>query len=142
MVVLSYMKNFITEFKTFALRGNVFDLAIGVIIGGAFGKIVSSLVADIIMPPIGYILGGMRFTDIVWELKPEGFDAQGVVQPAVVMQIGLFLQSLIDFVIVALVIFLAVKAVNRFKRQESVPSEPTPSKEVILLTEIRDALKR
>lgn len=142
MVVLSYMKNFITEFKTFALRGNVFDLAIGVIIGGAFGKIVSSLVADIIMPPIGYILGGMRFTDIVWELKPEGFDAQGVVQPAVVMQIGLFLQSLIDFAIVALVIFLAVKAVNRFKRQESVPSEPTPSKEVILLTEIRDALKR
>lgn len=142
MVVLSYMKNFITEFKTFALRGNVFDLAIGVIIGGAFGKIVSSLVADIIMPPIGYILGGVRFTDIVWELKPEGFDAQGVIQPAVVMQIGLFLQSLIDFAIVALVIFLAVKAVNRFKRQESVPSEPTPSKEVILLTEIRDALKR
>jgi large conductance mechanosensitive channel len=136
------MKHFITEFKTFALRGNVFDLAIGVIIGGAFGKIVSSLVADIIMPPIGYILGGTRFTDIVWTLKPEGFDTQGVVQPAVVMQVGTFVQSLIDFAIVALVIFLAVKAVNRFKRQEPDSAEPAPSKEVILLTEIRDALKR
>jgi large conductance mechanosensitive channel len=82
------------------------------------------------------------FTDIVWELKPEGFDAQGVIQPAVVMQIGLFLQSLIDFAIVALVIFLAVKAVNRFKRQEPVSTETQPSKEIMLLTEIRDALKR
>lgn len=142
MVIWCYMKNFITEFKTFALRGNVFDLAIGVIIGGAFGKIVSSLVTDIIMPPIGYLLGGMRFTDIVWTLKPEGFDGQGVVQPAVVMQVGLFLQSLIDFAVVALVIFVAVKAVNRFKRQEPVPVETSPSKEVVLLTEIRDALKR
>jgi len=136
------MKKFISEFKTFALRGNVFDLAIGVIVGGAFGKIVSSLVADIIMPPIGYLLGGIRFTDIVWELKPEGFDAQGVIQPAVVVQIGSFLQSLIDFAIVALVIFIAVKAVNRFKRQEPVLTEIQPSKEVVLLTEIRDALKR
>ncbi len=136
------MKHFISEFKTFALRGNVFDLAIGVIIGSAFGKIVSSLVSDIIMPPIGYLLGGMRFTDIVWTLKPEGFDSEGVVQSAVVMQAGTFVQSLIDFAIVALVIFLAIKAINRFKKNEACPPDATLSREVMLLTEIRDILKK
>lgn len=106
------------EFKTFAMRGNVVDLAIGVIIGAAFGKIVTSLVADVVMPPIGLLLGGVDFSDLVIVLK----EAVGET-PAVTINIGVFINTLLDFLIVAFVIFMVVKQLNRFKRKE----EPAPA---------------
>jgi large conductance mechanosensitive channel len=131
--------SFISEFKQFAMRGNVVDLAIGVIMGGAFGKIVSSLVSDVIMPPLGIIIGGVNFSDLVLTLK----ESQGAA-PAVVLKYGTFLQSVFDFSIVALAIFLFIKAINKFqktKEQESKPAASVPTKEEVLLTEIRDLLK-
>lgn len=123
------------EFKKFAMRGNVFDLAIGVVIGGAFGKIVSSLVNDIIMPIIGLIIGGINFTHLKFVIGKNG-DAE------LAITYGAFIQTVMDFLIISFSIFLIVKAINSFKKKEEEKEEaPTPSKEEILLTEIRDILK-
>ena len=136
----------IKEFKDFAMRGNVIDLAVGVIIGGAFGKIVASLVADVIMPPIGLLVGGVRFTDLKWEMKAAEV-VDGVEKAAVTLNYGNFLQVTFDFVIVAFAIFMFIKGMNRLnKKNEEVPAAPVappaPSKEEQLLTEIRDLLKK
>lgn len=130
--------SFLSEFKEFAMKGNVVDLAVGVIIGGAFGKIVSSFVADVVMPLLGLVVGGVNFSDMAITLKA----AEGEI-PAVVLKYGAFLQTVFDFVIVALAIFLAIKAMNKLKRkQEEAPvAPPAPSSEAVLLTEIRDLLK-
>jgi large conductance mechanosensitive channel len=133
---------FLSEFKTFAMRGNVVDLAVGVVIGAAFGKIVSSLVVGIIMPVVGLAVGGVDFGDLAVVMKDAVVGPDGVVlAEAVLFKYGAFLQTLLDFVIVAFAIFLLVKAVNRFKRKEEVAPTVEPSAEVKLLTEIRDALK-
>lgn len=126
------------EFKDFAMRGNVADMAVGIIIGAAFGKIVSSLVADVVTPPIGLILGGVDFSDLVLTMK-----AATDTSPAVVIGYGKFIQVAIDFTIVAFAIFLAIKALNSLKRKEvEVPKPPPePTAEIKLLTEIRDLLK-
>ncbi len=129
--------SFISEFKEFALKGNVVDLAVGVIIGAAFGKIVSSLVGDVVMPLLGLLIGGINFTDLAVTLK----EAQGAA-PAVLLKYGNFLQSVFDFVIIALAIFLAIKAMNKLKRKEEVaPTPEAAPADVVLLTEIRDILK-
>jgi large conductance mechanosensitive channel len=134
------------EFKEFAVKGNVVDMAVGVIIGGAFGKIVSSFVADVIMPPIGILLGGVSFADLAIVLK----EAQGET-PAVLLKYGMFIQTILDFLIIAGTVFLAIKALNnvkklRAKEEEKVEAAPAPppapTKEEILLTEIRDILKQ
>ncbi len=139
------------EFKEFAMRGNVVDLAVGVIIGGAFGKIVSSIVADVIMPPIGLLMGGVNFTDLTLTLKdavPAQLDAAGAVlaeaAPAVTLNYGNFIQVLVDFLIIAFAIFIMIKAINSTKKKkvEAPAAPPAPSKEEILLTEIRDLLKK
>lgn len=133
------------EFKEFAMRGNVIDLAVGVVIGGAFGKIVASLVADVIMPPIGLLVGGVNFTDLKLEMKPaEVID--GVEKAAVTLNYGNFLQVTFDFIIVAFAIFMFIKLINRLNRKkEEAPAAPAPppepTKEEVLLTEIRDLLK-
>ena len=125
------------EFRDFAMRGNVVDLAVGVIIGAAFGKIVSSLVADIIMPPLGLLIGGIDFKHFSWVLKAAEGDT-----PAVVMEYGIFLQNIFDFVIVAFAIFIAIKLMNKLKKQEEVAEAVAePSAEETLLSEIRDLLK-
>lgn len=138
--------SFLSEFKTFILRGNVVDLAVGVVIGAAFGKIVSSFVGDLLMPPIGLLLGGMNFTDIQIILKDAVTDpASGaIVKEAVALKIGNFIQVLIDFLIIAAAIFLVVKAINALSRKkEEVPAAPpAPTKDQELLTEIRDLLKK
>lgn len=127
------------EFKAFAVRGNVVDMAVGIIIGAAFGKIVSSVVGDIVMPPLGLIVGGMDFSDLAITLKGAVGD-----KPAVMLAYGKFLQQVLDFTIVAFAVFLLVKGINKLKRSEAAaPSAPpTPSKEELLLTEIRDLLKQ
>lgn len=126
------------EFRDFAMRGNVVDLAVGVIIGAAFGKIVSSLVSNIIMPPLGLLIGGVDFKQFSWILKP----ADGAT-PAVVMGYGMFLQSVFDFVIVAFAIFIAIKLMNKLhKKKEVEKPAPKPTAEENLLTEIRDLLKQ
>lgn len=128
------------EFKEFAMRGNVIDLAIGVIIGGAFGKIVSSLVNHVIMPPIGYLLGGVDFSNLKILIK-EGSEG---VEP-VFLSYGIFINTVIDFLIIAFVIFMVVKGINKLQRQKAEepapPLPPEPTKEEQLLTEIRDLLK-
>jgi large conductance mechanosensitive channel len=131
-----------SEFKEFLARGNVIDLAVGVIIGAAFGKIVTSLVDQIIMPPIGLLMGGIDFSKLEWVLKPEDPTTETVEKVAV--QYGAFANTLIQFLIVALVIFLIVKAINSMRRQEAAaPVEPAaPTTSEALLTEIRDLLKR
>ncbi|KQN43455.1 large-conductance mechanosensitive channel [Pseudomonas sp. Leaf48] len=128
----------LNEFKAFAVKGNVIDMAVGIIIGAAFGKIVTSFVGDVIMPPIGLLIGGVDFSDLVVTLKAAQGDA-----PAVVLAYGKFIQAIIDFVIVAFAIFLGVKAVNRMKREEAAAPTlpPVPTKEEVLLGEIRDLLK-
>lgn len=127
------------EFKEFALKGNVVDLAVGVIIGAALGKIVSSLVTDVIMPPIGLLLGGLDFKDLKIHLKP----AVGK-NPEVSINYGLFINTAIDFIIIAFVIFLAIKVINALKRkEEAAPAvAPEPTKEEVLLTQIRDLLAK
>ncbi|MEZ4387000.1 MAG: large-conductance mechanosensitive channel protein MscL [Candidatus Krumholzibacteriia bacterium] len=127
------------EFKTFAMRGNVMDMAVGIIIGGAFGKIVSSFVADVIMPPIGLLLGGVNFSDLALTLKAAAGDAA-----AVTLNYGKFIQSVVDFLIIAFAIFMMVKAMNSLKKKEEAApaAPPAPSKEVVLLGEIRDLLKK
>ena len=126
------------EFKEFAMRGNVVDMAVGIVIGGAFGKIVSSFVADVLMPPIGILLGGVDFTDLAVTLKA----AEGEVA-AVTLNYGSFIQTVVDFLIIAFAIFMVVKAMNTVVKKEEAapPPPPKPSKEEELLTEIRDALK-
>ena len=132
------------EFKEFAMRGNVIDLAVGVVIGGAFGKIVSSLVDKVIMPPIGWLIGNVDFSDLVWTLAPARVAADGSEIPAVVIGYGDFINTLIQFVIVAFAIFMLVKVVNKLSRKkEEAPAAPAePSEEVLLLREIRDNLKK
>jgi large conductance mechanosensitive channel len=132
----------VDEFKAFAMRGNVVDMAVGIIIGAAFGKIVSSIVSDIIMPPLGLIIGGVNFTDLKLIMK-----AATETNPAVTWNYGNFLQVCFDFVIVAFAVFLVIKAmVSARKKEESEPSAPpappAPTKEEALLTEIRDLLKK
>ncbi len=135
------------EFKEFAMRGNVIDMAVGVIIGGAFGKIVTSLVNDVIMPCIGVVTGGANFSEFKYVLKPEQLDAvtQEVITPEVAVTWGVFVQTIVDFLIIAFCIFLAIKAMNKLmrkKQEEPAPEAPAePSKEEVLLTEIRDLLK-
>jgi len=135
--------SFLKEFKEFAMRGNVIDMAVGVIIGGAFGKIVSSLVADVIMPPIGVLIGGVKFTDLNITLKHAVMENGVQTTPAVVLNYGNFLQTTFDFLIVAFCIFMFVKVLNAFKKtkEAETPAAPAPSKEETLLTEIRDILK-
>lgn len=127
------------EFKQFAVKGNVVDMAVGIIIGAAFAKIVSSLVGDLVMPPIGLLLGGVDFSDLSIVLKEA---AEGA--PAVVIAYGKFIQTIIDFTIIAFAIFMAIKVINRLKKQEEAkPAEPpAPSAEQVLLAEIRDLLKQ
>ena len=129
------------EFKEFAMRGNVIDLAVGVVIGAAFGKIVTALVEKVIMPPIGLLIGGVDLSKWTWTLKEAGVDAAGKVVPAVGIGIGDFLNAIIQFVIVAFAIFMMVKVINRIARREP-PAPAAPSEEVLLLREIRDSLKR
>jgi len=128
----------LNEFKAFAVKGNVVDMAVGIIIGAAFGKIVSSFVGDVIMPPLGLLIGGVDFSDLAITLKA----AEGDV-PAVVLAYGKFIQTVIDFLIVAFAIFMGVKAINRLKREEAVAptAPPVPTPQETLLTEIRDLLK-
>lgn len=128
------------EFKEFALRGNVVDMAVGIVIGGAFGKIVTSLVNDVIMPPIGVLLGSVDFSDLSVTLKSaSGPDAKD----AVVLKYGAFINTVLDFLIVAAAIFVAVKAMNAVQKKQAAepPTPPAPTAEVALLTEIRDALR-
>lgn len=137
------MSKFIQEFKDFAVKGNAVDMAVGVIIGGAFGKIVSSIVDDIIMPPIGWLIGGVNFSDLKITLPAEKI-ADGIEMKAATINYGSFIQTLIDFVIVAFCVFLLVKAINKLakkKKAETPAAPPAPSKEEVLLTEIRDLLK-
>ena len=129
----------LNEFKTFAMRGNVLDLAVGIIIGGAFGKIVSSLVADILMPPIGVLIGGINFTELNIVLSHAVVEVDQVIKPAVTMNIGNFLQTIFDFIIITFSIFLVVKAVNTINKKKEATASPT--KQEVLLTEIRDLLK-
>jgi len=126
------------EFKEFAMRGNVIDMAVGIIIGAAFGKIVSSFVGDVIMPPLGVLIGGVDFSDLAIIIKQAVGEA-----PAVTLGYGKFIQTLIDFIIIAFAIFMAVKAMNSFKKKEveAPKAPPAPSTEEILLGEIRDLLK-
>ncbi len=137
----------VDEFKAFAMRGNVVDMAVGIIIGGAFGKIISSVVADVIMPPIGLLLGGVKFTDLKLVLKDPVLDAAGTITTqAVSINYGNFIQTTVDFLIIAFAIFMMIKAMNSLKKKEDAPVEapapPAPSNEELLLTEIRDLLKK
>ncbi len=126
------------EFKEFAVKGNAVDMAVGIIVGAAFGKIISSLVADVVMPPIGVLMGGVDFSDLAITLKAAVGDT-----PAVKLNYGKFIQTVIDFIIVAFAVFLMVKGINSLKREEEAAPEtpPEPPKEEVLLTEIRDLLK-
>jgi len=129
----------VTEFKEFAMRGNVVDMAVGIVIGGAFGKIVSSFVADVLMPPIGLLLGNVDFSDLAITLRDATPESA-----AVLLKYGTFINTVIDFVIIAFAIFLVVKGMNTMKKKEEAappPAPPEPSKEEVLLTEIRDALR-
>jgi large conductance mechanosensitive channel len=132
------------EFKEFAIRGNVIDLAVGVIIGGAFGKIVSSFVNDIVMPPFGLMLGDVNFKELAYVLKEETLTETGeVATAAVAINYGMFVQNMLDFIIIAFVIFMAIKAINSLKKKEAEApaAAPEPVKSEVLLEEIRDLLK-
>ena len=133
------MGNWVKEFKEFAVKGNMVDMAVGIIIGGAFGKIVSSLVNDVLMPPLGMLMGGVDFSDKVVTLKEAVENA-----PAVQLKYGMFINNIIDFTIVAFAVFLLVKGINQLKKKEAAaPSTPpAPSAQEVLLGEIRDILKK
>lgn len=138
------MKTFFKEFKSFAMRGNVVDMAVGIIIGGAFGKIVSSVVADLFMPVLGLFVGGVNFSDLSLTLKKAVVENGQEVEPAVVLAYGNFVQVVFDFVIIAFCIFLLIKAINKLvpKKEEEAPaSDPAPAPDIVLLQEIRDLLK-
>lgn len=133
------------EFKEFAMRGNVVDLAVAVVIGGAFGKIVTSLVADVVMPPIGMALGGVDFTELRMVLQEAQLAADGTESVGeVAIRYGVFLQTVIDFIIVAFAIFMVVKGMNNMKKKEKEQpaAAPSPSEDILLLREIRDNLKK
>ena len=133
------------EFKDFAMRGNVVDMAVGIIIGGAFGKIVASFVADVIMPPLGLLIGGVDFTALKITIKEAVVDGAGAVTTeAVSINYGAFIQTAVDFIIIAFAIFMVIKGMNNLKKkEEAAPAPPpAPSKEEVLLTEIRDLLKK
>ncbi|MCP5360769.1 MAG: large-conductance mechanosensitive channel protein MscL [Sinobacteraceae bacterium] len=125
-----------SEFKEFAMKGNVVDMAVGIIVGGAFGKIVSSFVGDVVMPPLGKAIGGVNFSDLGTSL---GLAADG--QTEVVLKWGAFLQTMFDFLVIALVLFFALKGINRLKAPPPAPAAPPPPADEVLLTEIRDLLK-
>ena len=127
-----------SEFKDFAMKGNVVDMAVGIVIGGAFGKIVSSFVADVLMPPIGIMLGNVNFSDLAVTLQAASDGGE-----AVLIKYGLFLQTVVDFIIIAFAIFMVVKAMNSMKKKEEAApaAPPAPSKEEVLLAEIRDAIR-
>ncbi|MDQ7816538.1 MAG: large-conductance mechanosensitive channel protein MscL [Melioribacteraceae bacterium] len=129
----------VSEFKAFAMRGNVVDMAVGIIIGVAFGKIVSSFVSDVIMPPIGLLVGGIDFSNLSITLKAATESA-----PAILLQYGVFINSIIDFVLIAWAIFMVIKAMNSFKKKEEAKpaAPPKSSDDIVLLTEIRDLLKK
>lgn len=129
----------IQEFKKFAMRGNVVDMAVGIIIGAAFGKIVSSFVADVIMPPIGILIGGVDFSNLAFTIQAAAGDVA-----AVTLNYGKFIQTVLDFLIIAFAIFMVIKAMNALQKKEAAvpPAPPAPSKQEILLTEIRDLLKK
>ena len=138
------MGKFINEFKEFAVKGNAVDMAVGVIIGGAFGKIVSSIVNDIIMPPIGWLIGGVNFSDLKFELPTVKIAGEELA--AATINYGAFIQTIIDFTIIAFCVFMLVKGINKLakkkKEEAKAPAAPpAPSKEEVLLTEIRDAIK-
>ncbi len=139
------------EFKEFTMRGNVVDMAVGVIIGGAFGKIVSSLVNDVIMPPIGALIGGMDFTDLKLIVKDAVMNGEEIVKPAVTLNYGNFIQVTVDFLIIAFSIFMLIKMINMLNRKKKAeeaaapappPAPAEPSEDIKLLTEIRDLLKK
>jgi large conductance mechanosensitive channel len=134
----------IKEFKEFAVKGNVVDLAVAVIIGGAFGKIVSSFVNDIVMPPLGVLLGGVDFKDLSITLRDAYTTEKGVEMATVVLSYGNFIQNVVDFLIIAFVIFMAIKGMNSLKKKEEVApaAPPEPPKSEVLLEEIRDLLKK
>lgn len=137
--------NFLKDFKAFAMRGNVMDMAVGVIIGGAFGKIVSSLVSDVVMPFLGLLIGGVNFTELKWVIREAYQDDKGNEIAAATLNYGNFLQSTFDFIIIAFSIFLFIKLIsnlNKKKEEETpAPEPPAPTKEEVLLGEIRDLLK-
>ncbi|MFA6105145.1 MAG: large-conductance mechanosensitive channel protein MscL [Patescibacteria group bacterium] len=130
---------FLNEFKTFVMRGNVIDLAVGVVIGGAFGKIVTSIVGDIVMPPLGLLISNVNFKDLKWVMTKA---ADGT--PLASINYGVFIQNVIEFIIIAAVIFIMIKLINKLQKQkEAAPTvPPPPTKEELLLTEIRDLLKK
>ncbi len=139
------MGKFLSDFKAFAMKGNIIDMAVGVIIGGAFGKIVTSLVNDIIMPLVGRLTGGVSFTELSYELTKASVDpATGEEIPAVLLNYGMFIQNVVDFLIIALSIFVALRMIMKLhkkKEAEVAAAPPAPSNEEVLLTEIRDILK-
>ncbi|MDE6310306.1 MAG: large-conductance mechanosensitive channel protein MscL [Muribaculaceae bacterium] len=136
------MKKFFSEFKDFAMRGNVVDMAVGVIIGGAFGKIVSSLVNDIIMPGVGVLTGGTNFSEFKYVIQKGVTEGTEVITPEVAITWGAFVQTIVDFLIIAFCIFVAIKAINKFKKaEEPAPEAPAGPSQEELLTEIRDLLK-
>lgn len=140
------MGKFIQEFKDFAVKGNVIDMAIGVVVGGAFGKIVTSLVNDIIMPGVGVLTGGLNFTDYKFVIQKGVTEGSEIITPEVAITWGSFVQTVVDFFIIAFCIFLAIKAINRFKRKEEAapeaPATPAGPTQEELLTEIRDLLRQ
>lgn len=139
------MGKLIKEFQEFALKGNVVDMAVGIVIGGAFGKIVSSFVADVLMPPLGMMLGGVNFTELKYVLKDAVVGADGVEIPAVTLNYGSFIQTIFDFIIIAFAIFMAIKGMNSLRKKEEPAPEPAPAEDpedIKLLREIRDSLKK
>jgi len=140
--VLKEGRGVLNEFKTFIRRGNVMDLAVGIIIGAAFGRIVSSLVADVLMPPIGYALGNVDFKDLALTIRAAKLNPDGsVADPAIVLGYGKFIQTIIDFLIIAFCVFLMVKVINRIQGPPPPEAPKPPPDDVKLLTEIRDLLK-
>lgn len=139
------MKKMLQEFKTFAMRGNVVDMAVGIIIGGAFGKIVSSVVGDLIMPAVGLLVGGVNFTDLKIVMKDAVLEGDKVITPEVSLNYGNFIQVVFDFLIIAFAVFLLIKGINALNRKKEAPAAPAtppaPPADVRLLTEIRDLLK-
>ncbi len=139
------MKKIIKEFKEFAVKGNVVDMAVGVIIGGAFGKIVTSLVGDIVMPAISALSGDADFTGFKWVIRQAVMDGANVVTPEIAINYGSFIQTIVDFLIIAFVIFMAIKGINKLKRkEEEKPAEKpaAPAADIKMLTVIRDLLKK
>ena len=137
---------FIKEFKEFAMRGNVVDMAVGIVIGGAFGKIVSSFVADVVMPPLGQLLGGVDFNNLKYIIQEAVMEGETVAAEEVAIRYGTFIMTIVDFVIIAMAIFMVIKAMNKMKKKQEeepapAPAPPEPSNEEKLLGEIRDLLK-